>query len=84
MFKVGDKVVPIGKSCYGSLSSSNVWTRAGQNGQPFVYVLQVNPTSSIDYLLSDVGDRDVSTGGDYFMAKDLIPFCVNKGLDYDC
>lgn len=81
MFKVGDKVVPISKSCYGGLASSNVWRRARSMGQPFLYVLEVNPIRSTDYTLSEVNSRDTSIGGDYFMVDDLIPFCVNKGCE---
>lgn len=69
-YKVGDKVIPINKSVYSSLDQSNMWKRAREKGQNFIYINNVAP---------DVGDYRCNVeltefNGDFFLESDLIPY----------
>lgn len=83
MFTVGDKVVPVSKSFWGSLEDSISWQRANEMGQPFLYVTGFK-NKYTDYgtveviVVSEYEDES----GDYFLESDLIPYeeecCVAK------
>lgn len=67
-FKIGDKVIPLTKTVWGSLDESNCWRRANENNQGFLYVNRFE--SNGDILCSDNKDG----GGDFFKISDLIPY----------
>ena len=87
-FEVGDKVVPVSKSVWcilgdyqDTLEKSPNWQRALGPRQGYLYVVKlypsgggikvkVNDNSEIIYVCS----ADNTAGGDYFLAKDLVPY----------
>lgn len=65
-FNIGDKVVPISKSVYGSLDQSTNWKEAQKINQPFLYLNEIcGSTLTCGYRTSN---------GDYFLELDLIPY----------
>lgn len=76
-FKIGDKVVPVSKTCkgWGNLRASNAWYSAKCSGQPFLYVIKVGVTDLCgrkhDYSLDENPNSEI---GDYFNDADLLPY----------
>lgn len=72
-FKIGDRVVPVSKSVYGSLENSCVWTQAQEKDQPFIYVTGYEGASNNkDVIMCDV---DYNSGtGDFFLENDLVKY----------
>lgn len=71
-FNIGDKVVPISKSVCGSLGSSNVWLRAQEKKQGFIYVNSYETNG--DVTCSDELDYN---SGDFFTESDLVLYSEN-------
>jgi hypothetical protein len=71
MYTVGDKVIIIGKSYYGSLSSSGVYKQIKTSGQEYGYITRIKHDNGDYYVVSDV---ESNFGGDYFREKDLLPY----------
>jgi hypothetical protein len=68
MFKVGDKVVPIGKSVGCSLEFSDSWKAARALGQDFLYYNGISKHPEKHHIANHVLDDT----GDYFLENDLI------------
>lgn len=65
MFNIGDKVVPHTKTRLGKLEDSNMWRRAQEINQPFLYVQRVDRT----LVVCSLNEED--DGGDHFSKSDL-------------
>lgn len=68
MFKIGDKVIPHQKSILGPLDSSVEWIRVKDTEHPFLYITEINSTSSILILHREKG---AIGRGDYFSKEDV-------------
>lgn len=85
-FKIGDKVVPIGKTAGDPMEESGAWDMAKEQNQPFLFVrditLSVYLEGRIDTSRASGPCRFVLTcshsesgpGGDYFFESDLLPY----------
>lgn len=65
-FKVGDRVVPIGKSAGDPLDKSSVWKQCFASKQSFMYVTE---TTLNTYICDSCPD---TKNGDYFLECDLV------------
>ena len=70
-FNIGDKVVPLSKSLWGTLEESSVWSRAKEKNQDFIYVTGYEADE--DYLICNENMLTHPTG-DFFKEHDLIPY----------
>jgi hypothetical protein len=70
MFKIGDKVIPIGKSVGDSISNSREWLRAKDMSQTYLYVNRIK----LDGIIVCGITNGEHHGGDLFLERDLIKF----------
>lgn len=78
-FKVGDKVVPISKSVWGSLDDSVEWHVANEKNQPYLYINSIDADGR--FVCSHEALQEYS--GDFFIESDLILFTGKVILPQD-
>jgi DNA-binding Lrp family transcriptional regulator len=78
ILKKGTKVRPIAKTAgLLGLSSSNIWKRAQELGQTYIYVIH-DPLADVENSIC-CGVRPYDAGGDYFKLEDLIVLTDEQG-----
>ena len=72
-FKKGAKVVPVSKSVWGNLGTSNEWSEAQRDKtQPFLYVTGTDEVDGVDVFVC--AHKKDDKFGDFFTSKDLVAF----------
>jgi len=66
---IGNKYVPISKSVYGPLETSNIWKKAQELNQPFIYFVGEDK-SDLAFSFKSKYNMDA----DFFLESDVIPY----------
>lgn len=78
-FNIGDKVVPVSKTVWGTLEESNVWKRAKEKNQNFIYINSLNGDGEHGVLTCNEEITEYDSG-DFFRESDLVLYTEETGV----